>query len=169
MGRAARHADGFTGTRATVELTRAGVDFSQHEYDYDPRATSYGAQAARALGVEAAAVFKTLLVALDGSSGRLGVVLVPVHRQVALKAAAAAFGVKRARMADPRAAERSTGYVVGGISPFGQRRRLLTVVDESALAQPAIYVSGGRRGFDVALAPGDLIRVLQASTALIGR
>lgn len=170
MGRAARHGHGSIRTPATAELTGAAVEFSRHEYDHDPRAQSYGIEAAQALGLPAEAVFKTLLLDLeDGSARRLGVVVVPVDRQVDLKAAAAAFGAKRAGMADPKAAERSTGYVVGGISPFGQRRRLPTVLDESAPAHSRIYVSGGRRGFDVGLAPADLLRVLGATTAPIGR
>lgn len=170
MGRASRHSPGSAGTPATVELTAAGVDFAVREYTHDPRAGSYGMEAAQALGLDPSVVFKTLLVDLpDGGNSRLGVVVVPVDRQVDLKAAAAAFGVKRAAMADPGVAERSTGYVVGGISPFGQRRRLPTVLDDRALTHPTIYVSGGRRGLDIGLSPGELVRVLDARTAPIGR
>ena len=131
------------GTPATVALERAGVAFTVHAYDHDPRSASYGLEAADALGLDPGAVFKTLLAEVDGE---LVVAVVPVSGQLDLKALAAALGGKRAAMADPAVAERTTGYVVGGISPIGQRRRLRTVVDESASARPAVYVSGGRRG-----------------------
>lgn len=154
------------GTPATVELTSAGVAFTPHAYDHDPRTGSYGLEAATALGVAPERVFKTLLASVDG---RLVVGIVPVSGQLDLKALAAAVGGKRAEMADPTLAERTTGYVVGGISPVGQRRRLPTVLDSSALDHPAILVSGGRRGLDLELAPADLIRVTGATTGQIGR
>lgn len=151
-------------TPAVVALKVAGVQFTEHHYDHDEHAASYGLEAAVALGVPAEEVFKTLLVAL-GRAGELVVAVVPVQSSLDLKALATATGNKSAVMADPAVAERSSGYVRGGISPLGQRRRLPTVVDETALVLPAIYVSGGRRGFDVGLAPADLIRLTNAITA----
>ncbi len=153
-------------TPATVALERAGVAFTQHPYDHDPAAASYGLEAAAQLGLDPAAVFKTLLAEVDG---RLVVGIVPVSGQLDLKALAAAVGGKRAGMADPVAAERATGYVVGGISPLGQRKRLPTVLDASATDLPTIYVSGGRRGLDIGLSPADLVRLLDATVAAIGR
>ena len=139
-------------------------------YEHDPRAhdrgLSYGQEAALALGIEAERVFKTLLADVDGS---LTVAVVPVDGQLDLKALAAAVGGKKAAMADPAAAERATGYVVGGISPLGQRRRLPTVVDASALGFESVLVSAGRRGVDVELAPADLVRLTAARTAPIAR
>lgn len=154
------------GTPATVALEKAGVTFTVHAYDHDPRSASYGLEAADALGLDPDAVFKTLLAEVDGE---LVVAVVPVSGQLDLKALASAVGGKRAAMADPAVAERTTGYVVGGISPIGQRRRLRTVVDESASVRPAVYVSGGRRGVDLGLDPADLVRVLDAQVARIGR
>jgi len=130
------------GTPATVALTRAGVEFTVHPYEHDPRAASYGLEAAEALGVLPERVFKTLLAEVDG---RLVVGIVPVDGQLDLKALARTVGGSKAVMADPAAAERATGYVVGGISPLGQKRRSPTVVDESALAHPTVFVSAGRR------------------------
>lgn len=154
------------GTPATVALTAAGVAFTLHPYDHDPAAASYGAEAAQALGVPQERVLKTLLADVDGS---LVVGVVPVSGQLDLKALAVAVGGKRAAMADPAVAERTTGYVVGGISPLGQRRRLPTVLDASALGWETVFVSAGRRGLDVELAPSDLVALLEAVTAPIGR
>ena len=154
------------GTPATVALTRAGVGFTSHPYDHDPAAESFGLEAARALGVDPGRVFKTLFVSADG---RLAVGVVPVSGQLDLKAFAAALGAKKAVMAEPAVAERSSGYVVGGISPVGQKRPHPTVVDESVLAFETVFVSGGRRGLDLELAPADLLRVTSATTARIGR
>jgi Cys-tRNA(Pro)/Cys-tRNA(Cys) deacylase len=154
------------GTPATVALTSAGIDFTLHEYDHDPRAESFGTEAAQALGLAPERVFKTLLADVDG---RLTVAVVPVSGQLDLKALARAVGGSKARMADKDAAERATGYVVGGISPVGQRRPHPTVVDESALTHPTVYVSAGRRGLDLELAPADLVRVTEATTARVGR
>jgi len=154
------------GTPATVALTRAGIDFTLHPYEHDPRAQSFGLEAAEALAVDPARVFKTLLASVDGS---LVVGVVPVSGQLDLKALARAVGGAKAAMAEVAAAERSTGYVAGGISPIGQRRPHPTVVDESALAFPTVFVSAGRRGLDLEIAPGDLIAVTGASTAAIGR
>ena len=153
-------------TPATVALERAGVAFTRHSYAHDPAAASYGLEAAEALGLDPAAVFKTLLAELDA---RLVVGIVPVTGQLDLKALAAALGGKRAVMAEPAVAERTTGYVVGGISPIGQKKRLSTVLDASALEQARIYVSGGKRGLDLGLDPRDLVRLLDAEVARIGR
>lgn len=154
------------GTPATVALDRAGVRYTLRAYEHDPTSASYGMEAAEALGVDPARVFKTLLV--DTGSG-LAVGIVPVSAQLDLKAVAAALRVKKATMADPRDAERSTGYVVGGISPIGQRRALPTVLDLSALDLETVLVSGGRRGLDLELAPMDLLTVTGGSTAPIAR
>ncbi|QQS00552.1 MAG: Cys-tRNA(Pro) deacylase [Austwickia sp.] len=154
------------GTPATVALAAAGVAFGQHAYDHDPAAPAYGPEAAATLGLDPAVVFKTLIVA--GPAG-LAVGVVPVDRQLDLKAMASALGVKSVTMADPAAAERSSGYVVGGISPLGQRRRLPTVLDASMRSLDTAYVSGGRRGFDVSLAPADLARLTSATFAPIAR
>ena len=154
------------GTPATVALERAGVAFTPHPYEHDPAAESYGLEAALALGVEPARVFKTLLV--DTDSG-LGVGLVPVNRQLDLKALATALGTKKVSMADPRVAERTTGYVVGGISPLGQRKALPTVIDSSAMGFTTVLVSGGKRGFDIELAPQDLVALTRATLAPIAR
>ncbi len=154
------------GTPATTALSRAGVTFTLHRFQHDPAAPSYGLEAAQAIGVTAERVFKTLLADVDG---RLVVAVVPVVGSLDLKALATATGGKRAGMAASAAAERATGYVVGGISPLGQRRRLPTVVDTSAVEFATVYVSAGRRGFDVGLAPADLIRLTGATTARIAR
>jgi Cys-tRNA(Pro)/Cys-tRNA(Cys) deacylase len=155
-----------SGTPATVALTAAGVAFTQHPYQHDSAAPSYGLEAAEVLGLPPDQVFKTLLV--DTGAG-LAVGVVPVAGQLDLKAMAAALGAKKVTMADPAAAERSTGYVVGGISPVGQKRALPTVVDESAALFDVVYVSGGRRGLDLGLSPADLVRVTGATVADIAR
>lgn len=157
---------GGQGTPATIALKNAGVAFVLHAYDHDPAADSFGGEAAEAFGVEPERVFKTLVADVDGA---LTVGVVPVTGQLDLKALAAAVGGKRAAMADPAAAERSSGYVVGGISPLGQRRPLPTVVDESALGYSTVFVSAGRRGLQVELAPSDLVALTNAGTAAIGR
>jgi Cys-tRNA(Pro)/Cys-tRNA(Cys) deacylase len=162
----ARRREASAGTPATTALSRAGVDFGVHPYEHDPAAPSYGLEAATALGVPAEQVFKTLLV--EGERG-LAVGVVPVSSSLDLKAVAAALGVKKVAMARPQDAERATGYVVGGISPVGQRRALPTVVDESALGLERVYVSGGRRGLDLSLSPADLLRVTGAVAAVIAR
>ncbi|OIJ91488.1 aminoacyl-tRNA deacylase [Streptomyces sp. MUSC 14] len=154
------------GTPATVALTSAGVDFTVHAYDHDPAHPSYGEEAAEAMGVSPDRVFKTLVADVDGA---LTVAVVPVSGSLDLKALAAAVGGKRAAMADPALAERTTGYVRGGISPLGQRKRLRTVLDDSAEAHPTICVSAGRRGLEVELAPGDLAKLTDAVLAPVGR
>ena len=149
-----------------MALTAAGVAFTQHTYEHDPAARSFGLEAAEVLGLPPEQVFKTLLV--DTGAG-LAVAVVPVAGQLDLKAMAAALGTKRVVMADPAAAQRSSGYVVGGISPVGQKRALPTVVDESAQLFDVVYVSGGRRGLDLGISPTDLVRVTGAVVADIGR
>lgn len=153
---------GTAGTPALRALLQSGVPFTEHPYDHDPSHPSFGLEAAQALGVEPHTVFKTLLADVDG---RLVVAVLPVTASLSLKALAAAVRGKRARLADPSVAERTTGYVVGGISPLGQRTVLPTVVDDSAEQLPTMYVSGGRRGLDVGLAPADLVRLTSAVTA----
>ncbi|MFE9095147.1 Cys-tRNA(Pro) deacylase [Streptomyces sp. NPDC007264] len=154
------------GTPATVALTAAGVDFTVHSYDHDPSHPSYGEEAAEAMGVSAERVFKTLVADVDGA---LVVGVVPVAGSLDLKALATAVGGKRAAMADPTLAERTTGYVRGGISPLGQRRRLRTVLDASASSHGTICVSAGRRGLEVELAPEDLAKLTDATLAPIAR
>lgn len=154
-------------TPAVKALEKAGVAFEVREYDHDPRAGSYGEEAAAALGVPPHSVFKTLFAKLDGKALVVGIV--PVTHSLNLKALAKALGGKRAEMAPPAEAQRATGYVVGGISPFGQKKRHRTVLDESALSLDEIHVSGGRRGLEIALAPRDLIAVLDADAAPIGQ
>jgi len=161
------------GTPATLALTRAGVSFTHHTYRHDPAASSYGMEAAEVLGLDPEQVLKTLLVTVDPAtgSGRAALVvgIVPVSAQLDLKAVAAAVRGKKAVMAAPTDAERATGYVVGGISPVGQKKMHPTVLDESALGFEKVYVSGGRRGLDLGVSPGDLIKVTNATVAAIRR
>lgn len=160
------------GTPATVALERAGVAFEVHPYDHDPRAESYGMEAAEALGVDPARVFKTLMVQVQGGEHArpgLAVGIVPVDRQLDLKALARALGASRAAMAPVQDAERATGYVAGGISPVGQKRAHPTVVDESALTHPTIFVSGGKRGVDIELSAADLVTHTAARIAPVAR
>lgn len=154
------------GTPATACLTRMGIAYTVHTYRHDSAAGSFGLEAADALGVDPARVFKTLLASVDD---RLVVGIVSVSGQLDLKAVAAAVGGKKATMADPAQAERATGYVVGGISPVGQRRAHPTVLDTSASGFETVYVSGGRRGMDLELAPDDLVRATGGSIARIVR
>jgi Cys-tRNA(Pro)/Cys-tRNA(Cys) deacylase len=152
------------GTTATIALERAKIPFTLHEYAHDPRSGSYGLEASEALGTPPEQVFKTLVAAVDGS---LAVGVVPVHRQLDLKALAAAIGGKKAVMAEVAAAERATGYVAGGISPVGQKKRLPVVVDASALELATMFCSAGRRGLEIELSPADLIRATGATVAAI--
>lgn len=160
-------------TPAIRALEAAEVAYTVHPYDHDGAAVEvaggYGREAAAALGVPEAEVFKTLVVELDASGGRsaLAVAIVPSCRQLSFKAVAAALDAKRATMCDVARAERATGYVAGGISPFGQKKRLQTVLDATAASHEVIYVSGGRRGLDLAVAPADLVSQLGASVAAI--
>jgi Cys-tRNA(Pro)/Cys-tRNA(Cys) deacylase len=149
-------------TPAIKQLEAAGVHHRVVSYDHDPSAESYGTEAAELLGLDPAAVFKTLLAVVDGSATVVAVV--PVSARLNLKQLARAAGGKKAAMADPAVAERLTGYVVGGISPLGQRKRLATFIDASAAELSEVHVSAGRRGLEVALAPDDLERVLGATS-----
>lgn len=153
-------------TPATVALAAAGIRFTAHAYEHDPATTNFGLEAAEALGVDPDRVFKTLLADVDGS---LVVGIVPVAGRLDLKALAAAVGGRRAAMADPVVAQRRTGYVLGGISPIGQKTRHVTVLDETAELFDTIFVSGGRRGLDIELAPADLLSMASATTADIAR
>lgn len=158
----------MSGTPATLALGEARIAFTEHAYAHDPAAANFGLEAADALArsnsIEPDRVFKTLLVEVDG---RLAVGIVPVTGKLDLKALAAAVGGKKAAMADPSLAERRTGYVVGGISPIGQKIAHPTVLDETAELWDTVFVSGGRRGLDLELAPADLIRVTGATVAAI--
>jgi Cys-tRNA(Pro)/Cys-tRNA(Cys) deacylase len=153
-------------TPATVALTAAGIHFAEHAYDHDPANRNFGEEAATVLGLDPGQVFKTLMVDIDG---RLTVAIVPVTGKLDLGALAAAVHGKRAVLADPTVAERKTGYLVGGISPIGQKSTLPTVLDETAELFDTVFVSGGKRGFDIELAPADLIAVTAATVAAIAR
>ena len=157
-------AGSHAGTPATAVLAAAGVSYTAHAYRHDPAAGSYGLEAAAALNRDPAQVFKTLMAQVGSI---LVVAVVPVSGSLDLKALAAALGHKKAAMADPQAAQRRTGYVLGGISPLGQRQPSPTVVDVSALGFATILVSGGRRGFDIELSPTELVRLTGATTAPI--
>jgi Cys-tRNA(Pro)/Cys-tRNA(Cys) deacylase len=165
-GRAYPVAVARASTPAIAVLAAAGVAHTVVQYRHDPRAESFGAEAVAELagttGVSAEQILKTLVVTLPGG---LGVAVLPVPARLSLKAAATALGAPKATMADPAAAQRSTGYVVGGISPLGQRRALPTVIDASALTYDRVLCSAGRRGWDVVLDPRDLVRLTDAVTA----
>ena len=154
------------GTPATVALTAAGIPFTPHAYEHDAANTNFGLEAAAALQLDPEQVFKTLLADVDGV---LTVAIVPVTGKLDLKALASAVGGKKAEMADPKVAERKTGYVVGGISPIGQKTRHTSVLDETAELFDTIFVSGGKRGFDIELAPADLLAITGGVVAAIGR
>jgi Cys-tRNA(Pro)/Cys-tRNA(Cys) deacylase len=153
-----------TGTPATALLAREGIVHVLHPYTHDPRAEAFGDEAASILAIEPQRIFKTLIAAVDAT---LACGVVPVAGRLDLKAFAAALGGKRAELADPQAAQRATGYVLGGISPLGQKTRLPVVIDESALLYDTVYVSAGKRGLQVELAPDDLVRLCQGRTAAI--
>jgi Cys-tRNA(Pro)/Cys-tRNA(Cys) deacylase len=157
------------GTPAIRALATAGVAFEVHEFEHDPADRDYGLAAARALGVEPDRVFKTLVAEVIDGGGAVAhaVGIVPVTAQLSLKELAAALGAKRAEMCDPTVAQRITGYVVGGISPFGQKRSLPTVLDETCVLFETIFVSGGKRGLDLELAPQVLVDLLGARLASI--
>lgn len=165
MAKSAKKSGG-QGTPATVAASRAGIAFTLHPYDTAGGEGPYGEAAADALGVSRDRIFKTLVAEVDGS---LTVAVVPVSATLDLKALAGAAGGKRAAMADPAQAERVTGYVRGGISPLGQRKSLPTVIDASVSRFPTVYVSAGRRGLQIELAPADLVRLTGAATAGIAR
>jgi len=156
----------MSATPATVALDKAGITFTPHAYEHDPANRDYGNEAATALGLDPEQVFKTLLADLDGS---LVVAIVPVTGKLDLKALASALGGKKAEMADPAVAQRKTGYILGGISPIGQKTAHPTVLDETAELFDTIFVSGGRRGFDIELAPADLLAITGGSIAAIAR
>jgi Cys-tRNA(Pro)/Cys-tRNA(Cys) deacylase len=158
--------DAGGGTPAMVALQRAGIPFTAHSYPHDAAVTGYGLEAADKLGLDPERVFKTLLADADGT---LVVAVVPVSGQLDLKALAGAVGAKRAVMADPKVAERKTGYVLGGISPIGQKTAHPTVLDETVELFDTVFVSGGRRGFDLELSPADLITVTGATVTAIAR
>lgn len=151
-------------TRGVQALERAGIDFTLHPYSVEEEGESYGEAAAKTLGVAADRLFKTLLASVDGNPV---VAIVPVSGRLGLKALARALGGKKAEMVAPADAERLTGYVTGGISPFGQKKRLPTLVDDSILSHQTIYCSAGQRGLQVELAPQDLIAVLDATTTAL--
>ncbi|MDM4763799.1 Cys-tRNA(Pro) deacylase [Galbitalea sp. SE-J8] len=154
------------GTPATVALTAAGIRFTPHAYEHDAANRDFGVEAATVLGLDPEQVFKTLMTDVDGE---LVVAIVPVSGRLDLKALASAVGGKKADLADPKVAERRTGYIVGGISPIGQKSPHRTVLDETAELYDTVFVSGGRRGFDIELAPTDLLAVTGGVTAPIGR
>jgi len=157
---------GGPGTPATVALLAAGIPFTAHTYEHHDTATNFGEEAAAELGLSEERVFKTLVA---DAQGTLVVAVVPVSRRLDLKALAAAVGARKASLADPAVAERRTGYVVGGISPVGQRTALATVVDASAASFETVFVSGGRRGFDIEIAPADLVRATGAQLLPVAR
>lgn len=156
-------------TPATRALDKARVSHELHPYHHDPDSTHFGDEAVAALGLDPLRVFKTLVVSCTGGPQPLAVAVVPVACQLDLKGMAAAVGAKKVALADPQAAERATGYVVGGISPLGQKRSLPVVVDASAETQQTIFVSAGRRGLQVELSPADLARMCEATFAPVAR
>lgn len=154
-------------TPAVKALEKAAIPFSLATYDHDPRTPAFGEEAARLLGLPLDEVFKTLVARLD--DGRLVIAIIPVSGQLDLKALARAAGTRKAEMAEPSEAERATGYVLGGISPLGQKKRLASFLDASAEALAAIHVSGGRRGLEIRLAPRDLMRLTGAHLTELSR
>ncbi len=156
-------------TPAAIVLDAANVSYRMHTYEHDPANTNYGAEAAQALGIDPLQMFKTLVVDIGTSRPELTVAVVPVAGQLGLKQFASALGAKRAALADPALVARSTGYVLGGVSPLGQKVALPTLIDETAQLWQTIFVSGGRRGVDIELSPDDLARLTGATFADIAR
>jgi len=154
-------------TPAIDALNKASIEFKLHEYSHDSKAASYGEEAAFSLNIQADRVFKTLLISQDPSdnSKALAVAIVPVSHQLDLKSVAKSLKTKKASMADSTAAQNATGYILGGISPLGQKKRLAVTLDVSALEFETIFVSGGKRGLEIELSPKDLIRMCSANTS----
>ena len=154
-------------TPAINILDKKGIKYRLHQYNHDPDCHTYGEEAVAKLGLDPAKVFKTLVAELDG--GKLVVSVIPVSKMLDLKALAKKAGAKRAMMAEKKDVERTTGYIIGGVSPIGQKKRLVTLIDESALQFGTIFISGGRRGLDIELSPEALSQLTGASFAKISR
>ena len=153
-------------TPAIKQAERAGISFQIHQYQHDPAVQAYGEEAAQAMGVDAERVFKTLLFALNGEPKHLAVAVVPVSGQLNLKAAASVLGCKKAAMADTKIAQNTTGYILGGISPLGQKKKLPTIIDETAYVFETIFVSAGRRGLEIELSANDLMTLCNAKKVI---
>ena len=156
-------------TPAVIAIKKAKISYQLHEYQHDPSSESYGEEAAMLLGLEESRVFKTLLVAMEGDQKSLAVAVVPVARMLNLKAMASVLKVKKVAMANAAAAERSTGYVLGGISPIGQKKALPTVIDNTAIAFTTLFISGGRRGLEIEMSASDLAELTSATFSSISK